>query len=218
MASLKNESMGLEPTPVPIEEAFACPSTDPDFFCEQSWDPILCDEVCQYSNECEAFASGYNATTQCRSTVTPIPVEEDAIECPTMNPDFFCEQSWDPVTCDDVCQYSNTCEAAASGFNVTTQCFPVDANATVEEETPTCPPLNPDFFCEQSWDPVLCDEVCQYSNECEAIASGYNATTQCRSTVTPIPVEEDALECPTMNPDFFCEQSWYFPVFSGRLR
>jgi hypothetical protein len=47
--------------------------------------------------------------------------------CPEMNPDVFCMALYEPVKCGGVgnsCQYGNSCEAAASGWNLK-HCEPV---------------------------------------------------------------------------------------------
>jgi hypothetical protein len=152
-----------------------CPDMAPETFCDTTWDPVLCDDKCQYGNACEAAASGYDTTTQCVSVATPVTVEETS-GCPAMDPDLFCEQTWDPVICDNDCQYGNVCEASAAGFNVTTACVPV---ATAVPAS-SCPTADPELFCDQQWLPVLCTPGdCRYNNPCQAGAAGIDASTDC---------------------------------------
>jgi hypothetical protein len=149
-----------------------CPEMAPDTFCQDSWDPVLCDSKCRYSNSCVATASGYNTTTQCVS-VDPT-VDEASKACPLMDPDIFCEQTWEPLLCDDTCQYGNSCEASAAGFNVANACVPDSTVAAA-----ACPVMDPEIFCDQQWIPVLCTSDCQYSNPCEASAAGWDTSSDC---------------------------------------
>jgi hypothetical protein len=45
-----------------------------------------------------------------------------------------------------------------------------------------CPTMGPDAVCTTDYAPVLCDEICTYSNPCVAQASGYVVDTHCRAT------------------------------------
>jgi hypothetical protein len=103
--------------PSSVNSGFSCPSMQPDFFCDQEWAPVLCDNLCQYGNACEANASGYNTDTQCEAVVT-----EDFV-CPTMDPEAICYEIYQPVTCGaEKCVYSNDCIAISSGYNFEIDC------------------------------------------------------------------------------------------------
>lgn len=133
------------------------------------------------------------------------------VTCPVMAPNTVCEESWDPVLCDNECQYGNSCVATMSGYDTTTQCVSVDT--TVEEASGACPPMDPDKFCEQIWEPWLCDGTCQYSNICEADAAGFDVTSVC------LPVSTGADDaCPVVNPEIFCDQQWLPVLCTGGCR
>ena len=114
--------------PVIEEAASNCPThLSPDFFCTAHWDPYECGiNKCFYGNDCEAWAAGFNVTTNCTRVATSVPTFTTAsTNCPTIPSDLFCEESWKPYLCVDQCQYSNDCYASASGFNVANDCIPL---------------------------------------------------------------------------------------------
>jgi hypothetical protein len=42
---------------------------------------------------------------------------QEIAKCPEIPPDFFCTSEFQPVICDDECEYNNDCWAEAAGFN-----------------------------------------------------------------------------------------------------
>ena len=199
--SIINETMSqmdeIEPSPEPT---FVCPTLQSDVICSTDWDPYICGtHQCEYSNDCVARNSGFNITTQCQKASEPsteVPATEDASSsvsgssasnCPTQqNPDLFCTTHWDPYECGiHKCRYGNDCEALVAGFNVTTHCTRVGSTNSSSSSNTTsntafdCPVFPPDLFCEEVWQPYLCVDQCQYTNDCYATASGFNVTSDC---------------------------------------
>lgn len=55
-------------SPIGVVESSSCPQIADDVFCEESWKPLLCgiNKECQYNNDCYAWNSGYNVTSDCK--------------------------------------------------------------------------------------------------------------------------------------------------------
>jgi hypothetical protein len=144
---------------------------------------VLCEDLCVYTNQCYAGASGYaNFASQCVALL-------DASQCPKQGFEVICTKIYAPVICADLCIYPNQCIATGSGFTES-QCRPeydsknykqLDQNTTFAEDSaaPVCPTMAGDLVCPMNYDPVLCDDVCQYTNRCAAEASGYNYDQSC---------------------------------------
>lgn len=49
----------------PQTEEIICPSPDPYTVCYMLYRPVLCNETCEYSNDCVAKAAGFDVTTDC---------------------------------------------------------------------------------------------------------------------------------------------------------
>lgn len=47
-------------------EEFQCPTMANGMICTTDYAPVICDNVCNYSNQCVAQASGYGVNTHCR--------------------------------------------------------------------------------------------------------------------------------------------------------
>jgi hypothetical protein len=47
------------------EQEIVCPSPDPYTVCYMLYRPVLCNETCQYSNDCVAKSAGFDVTMDC---------------------------------------------------------------------------------------------------------------------------------------------------------
>jgi hypothetical protein len=105
---------------------------------------------------------------------------EPAFVCPDKQGDWVCTAEWAPVLCDGQCQYGNSCEAAAAGYEDggdAVRCVSYDPYAETMEP---CPSMEPGTFCSMYWEPFICDERCTYGNRCEASMAGFDVATRCR--------------------------------------
>jgi hypothetical protein len=50
-----------------VEAAFECPTMEPETFCTEEYEPVICNETCTYSNSCFAKMSGYDVDANCKS-------------------------------------------------------------------------------------------------------------------------------------------------------
>ena len=96
-------------------------------------DASMTSGITQFWNRITSFTSGTTSSIiAVNSNLDPVvkPVQEESFECPVVEDDIFCEQLWEPVECNKLCNYTNACEAGGAGFLVDTDCVDI----VVEEE------------------------------------------------------------------------------------
>ena len=123
-----------------------CKRPEPGRVCFQVYEPVRCgaEEQCDYTNMCEAVASGYSKEecvavdylgdrnqyvpvvleTQSSSSVNSLRVGRPTSTAARMGceqPDALCTRQYQPVLCghadtEDKCEYNNVCIANAAGY------------------------------------------------------------------------------------------------------
>ncbi len=171
---------------------------DPDAICPQVVDPVCgCDHQ-QYSNSCEAQASGVTSWDEGPCTGT-------CIDSSKIDEHAVCAQVFDPVCGCDGKTYSNSCEALNSGITSTTpgscgdKCFDpslVDPSGNcLDVEIPVCG----------------CDGM-DYGNACVALNEGVTFWDEgrCRDACTdPSKIDPGAI-CPqVVDPVCGCDGQEY---------
>lgn len=131
-----------------------------------------------------------NDGTVTESSPSTLPGTGSSFVCPTPSLDSMCMTLYEPVLCDELCPYGNSCEAIASGYVAETQCRfqdpfseeeanPNNENAAAASPTP-CPTMSAGSMCTMEWEPFVCNATCSYGNRCEAVQAGYNVEAHCQ--------------------------------------
>jgi hypothetical protein len=178
-----------EPEPEPELEPEPEPKICPAVFAAVAFscgkptgDPVVC-KGCNYSTKCLAAGAGFNTQLDCqfRNPTDERAVALEATSCRNVTGNVTCPDVFEPVFCES-CEYENSCQAEAAGYN-TTNCLstpPVEV-VIIEEEVPAvvvldlevCPPIIFSIPCTGSPKPVRC-RGCEYENRCFAAGAGFN--------------------------------------------
>jgi len=101
--------------------------------CKKKKKPLVCGPLqCKYKNPCLAKRAGYkNVSSECK------PVE--VVEKCNLPIDDFCTDDWNPQVCGPFqCKYQNPCWALSAGYDVASDCEPI------EDNTEECPANQPE--------------------------------------------------------------------------